>query len=156
AGEATDVSVTWGGRSGRGCLKVQRQLAVGETGRGRVLAAPPRRSLPAARGSVSGVRASVVPATAELCAVATHRDVFKEGSGRSEQHTRGGEWLVAVVPAVENVRVQQTKPLEVDARHAAGLRERGHRSNELSVMAVGCIDHEQRIGRRELAVVGDE
>src|SRR6266566_801878 len=46
------------------------------------------------------IRASVVPATAELRAVATDRDVFnaKDGSRRSEEHSRG-KWLVAVVVA---------------------------------------------------------
>ena len=46
------------------------------------------------------IRASVVPATAELRAVATDRDVFnaKDGSRRSEEHSRGKR-LVAVVVA---------------------------------------------------------
>src|SRR5438477_3460712 len=111
-------------RGSAGCAGEGHPHADLQTGRGR-LSGPSTGSLPAARGSLFRVRASIVPATAELCAVAAHRDVFKavrgkERASRSEDRSCG-EWLVAVVVADVQIRVQQTEPLEVDARHAARL-----------------------------------
>src|SRR5438445_12435219 len=87
-------------RGSAGCAGEGHPHADLQTGRGR-LSGPSTGSLPAARGSLFRVRASIVPATAELCAVAAHRDVFKavrgkERASRSEDRSCG-EWLVAVV-----------------------------------------------------------
>src|SRR5207247_7431095 len=105
-------------------------------------------TIPTAAYAVILVRACVIPAPAELGAVATHRDVFEVVGGkrrrpsRSEGYSRR-KWLIGIVVADVSIRVQQPKPLKIDSGHTAGLGKLEHRRHRLPIVALRCVDHEQ-------------